>query len=154
LAALHAWRGGALPEQREELYADAVELLLEQWESQKLQRRSDGSFVVAQPSLVEWLRVDRQAMRQLLNRLAYEAHRDQPQLVGTANIAQTTLVQALMEAQHNPDVRPARIIEYIRDCAGLLEPRGVGVYALTRGLAGRVLWDALRAALAPTGWRN
>ena len=129
MASLHAWRGGALPEQREELYADAVELLLEQWESQKLQHRSDGSFVVAQPSLVEWLRVDRHAMRQLLNRLAYEAHRDQLQLVGTANIAQSTLVQSLMEAQQNPDVRPARIIEYIRDRAGLLEPRGVGIYA-------------------------
>ncbi len=68
-------------------------------------------------------------MRQLLNRLAYEAHREQPNLVGTADIAQSTLVQALMEAQQNPDVRPVRIIEYIRDRAGLLEPRGVGIYA-------------------------
>jgi len=129
MASLHAWRGGTLPEQREELYADAVDLLLDQWESQKQQRRADGSFDVVQPSLVEWLRVDRQAMRQLLNRLAYDAHREQPNLVGTADIAQTTLVEALMQAKHNPDVRPVRIIEYIRDRAGLLEPRGVGIYA-------------------------
>ena len=88
MASLHAWRGGTLPEQREALYADAVDLLLDQWESQKVRRLPDGTYDLIQPSLVEWLRVDQQAMRQALNRLAFEVHRDQPALVGTADIAE------------------------------------------------------------------
>jgi hypothetical protein len=129
MAALHAWRGGRLPEQREELYAEAVELLLDQWESQKLRRRSDGTYNLIEPSLAEWLRTDQKAIRQMLNRLAFEAHRDQPTLVGTADIAQERLVTALMAVNLNPDARPARLIEYLSQRAGLLEPRGVGVYA-------------------------
>ena len=96
MASLHAWRGGTLPEQREALYADAVDLLLDQWESQKLRRLPDGTYDLIQPSLVEWLRVDQQAMRQALNRLAFEVHRDQPALVGTADIAEEKLVPALL----------------------------------------------------------
>lgn len=131
MASLHAWRGGTLPDQREELYADAVNLLLDQWESQKIRRRPDGSSEITEPSLVEWLRVDQKVIRQLLNHLAFLAHRDQPTLVGTADIAQAPLVEGLMQLNlnPNPDVRPGRLIEYLRDRAGLLEPRGVGVYA-------------------------
>jgi hypothetical protein len=58
MASLHAWRGGTLPEQREALYADAVDLLLDQWESQKVRRLPDGTYAIIQPSLEEWLRVE------------------------------------------------------------------------------------------------
>ncbi len=131
MASLHAWRGGTLPEQREALYADAVDLLLDQWESQKVRRLPDGTYDLIQPSLVEWLRVDQQAMRQALNRLAFEVHRDQPALVGTADIAEEKLMPTLLALAQSPDpdIRPARLIEHLRDRAGLLEPRGVGVYA-------------------------
>jgi len=129
MASLHAWRGGTLPEQREELYADAVELLLDQWESQKMRRKPDGAYEALQPSLAEWLKVDQKAMRSLLNRLAFEAHRDQPDLKGTADIGQDKLVGELMKLNLNPDARPARLVEYLSIRAGLLEPRGVGVYA-------------------------
>lgn len=129
MASLHAWRGGTLPDQREALYADAVDLMLDQWESQKVKRRPDGTHEIIQPSLAEWLRIDQKAMRHLLNRLAIEAHGDQPNLVGTADIPQNKLVDALMNLNLNPDVRPARLIEYLRDRAGLLEPRGIGIHA-------------------------
>ncbi|MGE0684156.1 MAG: SUMF1/EgtB/PvdO family nonheme iron enzyme [Candidatus Binatia bacterium] len=130
MASLHAWRGGTLPEQREELYADAVELLLDQWESQKFTRLPDGGYAVAEPSLVEWLRVDHKKMRQLLNRLAFEAHHAQPSLEeGTADIAQEPLVSGLLQLNPSLKVNPGELIAYLRDRAGILEPRGVGVYA-------------------------
>ncbi len=161
MASLHAWRGGNLPEKREELYADTVDLLLDQWESPKLVRGPDGKPVVAEPSLSEWLKVDRAGVRKLLEQLAFEAHRDQPDLAGTADIGQDRLVTGLVELTANPDVKPARVIEYVRDRAGLLAARGVGVYTFPHrtfqeylaachltGTASRMIW---RRWCWPTG---
>ncbi|MGE0680451.1 MAG: NACHT domain-containing NTPase [Candidatus Binatia bacterium] len=130
MASLHAWRGGTLPEQREKLYDEAVSLLLHQWEDSKRRRRADGTDELLEPSLSEWLQVeDKDAMRQLLDRLAFCAHRDQPDLVGTADIAQKPLVNGLINLSPKLDVNPGQLIIYLRDRAGILEPRGVGVYA-------------------------
>ncbi len=84
--------------------------------------------MVQQPSLAEWLRTDRAAVRKLLDDLAFEAHRDQPDLVGTADIPQTRLVSGLMALANTPDVKLARVIEYVCDRAGLLAVRGAGGY--------------------------
>ncbi len=128
MASLHAWRGGSLPEKREELYADTVDLLLDWWESPKIVRDAAGQAVMHQPSLAEWLKVDREKVRDLLNELAYRAHAAQPNLVGTADVPEGNLVSGLMTLSQNPDVRPARLVEYLSHRAGLLLPRGVGVY--------------------------
>ncbi|HQF64050.1 MAG TPA: SUMF1/EgtB/PvdO family nonheme iron enzyme [Anaerolineaceae bacterium] len=128
MASLHAWRGGNLPEKREALYADTVNLLLDWWESPKTVRDGRGQPVVQQPALAEWLRVDRDRVRELIEELAYEAHRSQPNLTGTADISQSRLVEGLMQLTQNPDVKPARLIEYLSNRAGLLLPRGVGVF--------------------------
>jgi hypothetical protein len=129
MASLHAWRGGSLPEKREELYADAVDLLLEWWEDQRTVRDAAGRILVMQPSLVEWLKIGRGPMRHLLHRLAYTAHAAQPDpSAGTADIAESDLIGGLLDLSQNPDVRPARLVEYLRDRAGLLVPHGVGVY--------------------------
>ena len=63
MSSLHAWRGGNLPEKREQLYADTVDLLLDNWESPKVVRDASGEMTIAQPSLGEWLKVDRDKIR-------------------------------------------------------------------------------------------
>jgi formylglycine-generating enzyme required for sulfatase activity len=128
MASLHAWRGGSLPERREELYADAVDLLLDWWERQHVVRDDQGNVVMMQPSLAEWLKIDRDKARQLLDRLAYEAHAAQPELVGSADVPEADLVVGLMQLSQTPDANPARLVEYLSRRAGLLLPRGVGVY--------------------------
>ena len=129
MASLHAWRGGSLPEKREELYADTVDLMLDWWESPKTVRDAGGKVIVLQPSLAEWLKVDRAKVRVLLNGLAYQAHAAQPDLTGTADVPEAELVSGLMQLSQNPDVRPGRLVEYLSQRAGLLLPRGVEVYA-------------------------
>ena len=122
MASLHAWRGGGLPEKREELYADMVDLLLDWWEGAK------ATEDLRQPSLSEWLKVDRDQVRMLLNRLAYRAHEVQPDIEGTADIAEGELLSGLMRLSQNPEVNPVRLVEYLSQRAGLLLPRGVEVY--------------------------
>ncbi len=128
MASLHAWRGGSLPEKREELYSDTVDLLLEWWERPKVVKDAQGQTRIEQPSLAEWLRVDRDKVRSLLDELAYQAHASQPETVGTADVAGQELVAGLMDLSQNPDVNPARLVEYLRDRAGLLVGRGNRVY--------------------------
>jgi formylglycine-generating enzyme required for sulfatase activity len=128
MASLHAWRGGSLPEKREELYADTVNLLLDWWERQRVIHDSHGRELALQPSLAEWLRVDRDKIRLLLNSLAYEAHSTQQDLTGTADIREQELVSKLTLLSQNPDIKPARLVEYLSTRAGLLVPHGVGVY--------------------------
>jgi formylglycine-generating enzyme required for sulfatase activity len=129
MASLHAWRGGSLPEKREELYADAVDLLLDLWEQQRIVRDTGGKVRVIQPSLEQWLRVNnRDKVRELLNRLAYEAHAGQAELVGTADIAEEKLVMGLLALSEDQSLQPRHLVEFLSNRAGLLLPRGVGVY--------------------------
>jgi formylglycine-generating enzyme required for sulfatase activity len=127
IASLHTWYG-RLPEERGELYASAVDLLLDRWESPKIARDSTGLTAAVQPSLAEWLKVDQYAIRAALNQLAFESHRDQYQLEGTAYIAEDKLISRLMSAARNPDINPVHLVEYLRDRSGLLVQRGAEVY--------------------------
>ena len=125
IAQLQTKGGGVLPERREELYEKAVDMLLETWERMKPRSQTDGG---AEPSLAEFLKVGRERIRSVLNRLAFEAHRDQLELKGTADIPVRTLTDALLEASPDPDVKAKRLTEYLRDRAGILAAHGNGVY--------------------------
>jgi formylglycine-generating enzyme required for sulfatase activity len=131
MASLHAWRGGNLPENREQLYADVVDLLLDNWEQPKVARSAQGEMVLVQPSISEYLKVDKIRLRNLLNRLAFEAHSIQTDLTGTADIPESDLVAGLLRLSNDPEtsVNPLRLIEYLSNRAGLLLPRGVEVYS-------------------------
>ena len=128
MASLHAWRGGSLPEKREELYANAVELLLDLWEQQRVVRDAQGKVQLIQPSLSEWLNVDQTEVRRLLERLAYDAHHDQAEMVGTADIPQGELLSGLWDLSQTKQVNMQQLVAYLSERAGLLLPRGVGVY--------------------------
>ncbi len=127
MASLHAWRGGSLPERREQLYEDAVELLLNLWESQRVIRDAKGQTVLIQPSLAQHLAVGREQVRQVLEDLAFEIH-CRGDLQGTADLPEGELVGRLMRLRRNPDTNPAELVDYLSQRAGLLVPRGIGVY--------------------------
>ena len=128
MASLNAWRGGSLPEKREELYADTVNLLLNWWVSPKTVRKTQSTIEVLQPSIAECLKVDMDKVRRLLNELAFKAHESQPEVVGTADIPEVDLVSGLMGLSNNPEINPAMLIEFLVDRTGLLLPRGNRVY--------------------------
>lgn len=128
MASLHAWRSGDLPEKREALYAETVDLLLNRWEQRLIQREAQGQYRLIQPSLAEYLKTDKDQVRAVLEALAFEAHRAQPDLAGTADIAEKNLVHQLFQLCKNCDANSNRLMEYLQDRSGLLYPRGVGVY--------------------------
>lgn len=127
MAALHAWHGISLPDRREELYHEAADMLLDWWEKRRLILDGQGRPVNPQPSLLEWLKVDRKQMRGLLNELAFRAHSRQPELTGTADITEPELVAGMM-ALTTEDINPRLLVQYLSHRAGLLVPHGGEVY--------------------------
>ncbi len=129
MASLHYWRGGDLPQRREELYEQSVYLLMEWWQNQKNIYNEQGQLQLIQPSLAEWLLVDKRQVLALLNELAYRAHAAQAGREGTADIPEKELLDGLLRLSQNPQVRRQRLIEYLSQRAGLLLPRAPGVYS-------------------------
>lgn len=127
MASLHAWRGGSLPENREELYNDTVDLLLDWWESPKKIYDEQGKLQI-QPSVSELMQVGRDKLRKLLNRLAYEVHSRQKETTGTADIPEDDLIVGLVKLNPGQPINTDELIRFLNHRAGILLPRGTGVY--------------------------
>ena len=131
MACLHAWRGADLPEKREELYADTVELLLDRWERHRVIHDAQGRPAF-QLGLGQYLEVGKEKLRQALEELAFEVHAAQGDRPGTADVTEGDLVARLMHLRRSkassPEINPAVLVDYLSQRTGLLVPRGVGVY--------------------------
>jgi formylglycine-generating enzyme required for sulfatase activity len=119
-----------LPDRRAKLYAQVVDLLLDVWECGRYQLQEDGKVRQLQPSLSDWLKTDRDAVRRLLEDLAFDAHAAQEGSEGTADIPQKELVDRLVSVAGSGEVSQARLVEFLSERSGILVARGVGVWAL------------------------
>ena len=126
MTSLDTSHGGAFPKNREELYADAVDLLLDWWESPKMVQNARGEIINQQPSLAEWLKVDRQKVRALLEELAFNAQSLQQVFAGTADISETDLEAGLLRLSQNPEENTRQFLDYLSQRAGILMPAGWG----------------------------
>lgn len=129
MASLHAWNRGQLPQRRVELYEASVDLLLNQWERQRIRRGPDGEVIVLEPSLSAWLNADRDQIRRLIHRLAFEAHARQETPQGTADVPETDLVMELYRLRKNQAINETQIIHYLSDRAGILVHRAESIYS-------------------------
>ena len=128
MASLHALRGGTLPDRRHKLYELSVELLVDLWEKPK-RVWLHGVPGVFLESVSKFLETDREKFLRALERLAFAAHRDQQDLRGCADVAESALAAELMQlAGDGSRVNPVHLRDYLRDRAGILAHVAPGVY--------------------------
>ena len=130
MATLHtAW--GTLPEDRADLYAACVKLLLDHWQQSKVVVTEDGEEQV-EGGLLTTLGISEETLAQALHRVAFEAHERQGQEPergeGVADIREGDLLAALAPVL-GEGVNPRVVIHYIETRAGLLMAKAPGVYA-------------------------
>lgn len=129
-AYLHGY-GHELPDRRADLYEALLGLLIDKWEAARF-RTEDAKRAreLEQYSLAEFLRVGRDDVQRVLERLAFRAHEEQEGLEGSADIPVHRLTHELLcLARHevgSPDspVDALAVSEYLRDRVGVLYQRG------------------------------
>ena len=127
MVSLHRWRGGgALPQEREKLYDQSVDLLLDLWQRPKQLYDEQGKAERKETSGLVELGIASADLRNALSKVAFEAHRDQPAVEGAAEIPGRELAAALYDSPGRKEgIVIDRIIRYAEERAGLLEDRGV-----------------------------
>jgi len=127
MATLHAARGGTLPGNREALYGESVDLLLEQWQSAKeVADPAAGEVRVIDESVAAFLRATPERVHGALQRLAFEVHAHQDGGDREADIPVGRLAEALAGIAEG--VGFEQIVEYVRNRAGLLNDHGDGIH--------------------------
>jgi formylglycine-generating enzyme required for sulfatase activity len=109
---LHTFRG-QLPEDRTELYADAVDLLLRRWEG-----RVGGEVGVVEQLAIPGLKMS--DLEAGLYAVAFKAHSGAAEDEGTADIDEADLRKWLAPYLGNDWNKAGEFITYIRERAGLL----------------------------------
>ena len=123
--------GYDLPQRRADLYERLLELLIDKWEAARFDAKNpEDARKLEQHSLAEFLHVGVEAIRLVLERLAFEAHACQEQLEDTADIPAEKLSHQLL-CLTPPDRRASQrtvdalaISAYLRDRVGILFQRG------------------------------
>ncbi|WP_295429209.1 SUMF1/EgtB/PvdO family nonheme iron enzyme [uncultured Thiodictyon sp.] len=129
IAYLHA-NGHELPDRRAALYEELLKLLIDRWDRARF-RTEDPAVADAleQHSLAEFLRVGREDVRRVLERLAFEVHATQAGVEGTADIPARNLTHELLclarqDREAGGLVDALAVSDYLRDRVGILHQRG------------------------------
>ncbi|HIP71716.1 MAG TPA: hypothetical protein EYH05_10015, partial [Anaerolineae bacterium] len=118
------------PENRADLYDQAVNLLLSHWEN-RLVRQADGSQQV-EPGLIARLNLRREEVRSVLQAIAFAAHERQEGQQNrdnqAADISRDELWEGLLPLVGSYD-RAKEVTDYIQQRSGLLQAREGFTYA-------------------------
>ncbi len=109
-------KGGGVPENRQELYSNCVDLLLEIWQKPK----QDGQ------SLQQFIGVTKDELLRVIEKVAYDFHCKQGDNPGVADIDEASLIHALygLAKSSNSEAKSDDLLAYLRDRAGLLNDHG------------------------------
>lgn len=129
MATLHSsW--GQLPEDRAELYEEALKLLLSRWQRAREVRTPTGELVI-EGGLPEVLRTGIDRIRGALELLAFRLHERQRSAAeggeNPADISEADLLLAFKPLLG--EAAPAELLGYLENRAGLLIHRAEGLYA-------------------------
>jgi formylglycine-generating enzyme required for sulfatase activity len=135
MATLHA-SNGELPEDRAELYENAVDLLIKRWQGQRVSGKKPEDDDSLDDSIRHALMLGYENLRKGLETVAYQAHvkqqllqhaiPDANNMLESAEITRGELLEVFSKLFRN--VNAADIIEYMEKRAGLLIAREDGVF--------------------------